>query len=139
MKINLLTLSPSDFCLTTQACKEGVDFAKKHSSMHEVWEKCPNLSWYLWMIERLPDPPLKELRLFAVWCAQNTPLKDGRTTGCLLTDPRSIRALEVAERFANGQASDEERAAAWAAAWAAARDAQLAQFRLMVPNPFPKP
>ena len=57
----------------------------------------------------------KEIRLYAVWCAQQVQH--------LMKDPRSIDALDVAERFANGTASNEELAAAWDAAGAAARDA----------------
>ena len=61
----------------------------------------------------------KEKRLFAVWCA--------RQVQHLLTDPRSLVALDVAERFALGAATLAELDAAWAAArsaaWAAARDA----------------
>ena len=70
----------------------------------------------------------KNLRLFAVWCA--------RQVEYLMADERSKNAINVAEKYANGEAIDEElaaaraaardaaRAAAWAAAWAAARDAQ---------------
>ena len=65
----------------------------------------------------------RELRLWACWCARNTPLGNGRTTWDLMTDPRSRAAVECAERHANGQATDAELAAAWAAAWAAARAA----------------
>ena len=54
-------------------------------------------------------------RLFAVWCA--------RKVQHLMTDTRSITALDVAERYANGQASAEELDTAWAAAMAAARAA----------------
>ena len=45
-----------------------------------------------------------------------------------MTDERSRNALNVAERYANGQATDEEFAAAWAAwaAWDAAWDAARA-------------
>jgi hypothetical protein len=50
----------------------------------------------------------RELRLYAVWCA--------RQVQHLLTDPRSIAALDVAERFANGEASQQELDAARAAA-----------------------
>lgn len=61
----------------------------------------------------------REIRLFAVWCA--------RQVQHLMTDPRSIAALDVAERFAHGLATQEElaaaRVAARAAAWAAAADA----------------
>jgi hypothetical protein len=44
----------------------------------------------------------------------------------LMTDPRSVAALDVAERHANGQATDEELKVAWDAAnaaWAAANAA----------------
>jgi len=57
----------------------------------------------------------KEIRLYAVWCA--------RQVQHLMKDPRSINALDVAERFANGTASNEELAAARDAAWAAAKAA----------------
>ncbi|MBO7775264.1 hypothetical protein J6352_16210 [Burkholderia pseudomallei] len=60
----------------------------------------------------------RDLRLFAVWCA--------RQVEHLMQDRRSKDALNVAERFANGGATDEERAAAWDAARAAARDAWAA-------------
>jgi hypothetical protein len=42
----------------------------------------------------------KTLRLFAVWCA--------RQTEHLLTDERSRNAINVAERYAHGQATKEE-------------------------------
>ena len=57
----------------------------------------------------------REIRLFAVWCA--------RQVQHLMSDYRSVEALDVAERFANGEVSDVELAAARDAAWDAARDA----------------
>ena len=47
----------------------------------------------------------REIRLYAVWCA--------RQVQHLMTDPRSLRALDVAEAHAYGNATDEELAAAW--------------------------
>jgi len=76
----------------------------------------------------------KQIRLLAVASA--------RRVQHLMTDQRSIAAIDTAERYANGLATDEElkaaaddaddaawdaaRAAAMAAAWAAARDAAMA-------------
>ena len=57
----------------------------------------------------------REIRLYAVWCA--------RQVQHLNTDPRVSACIDVAERFANGEATHEERDAAWAAAGAAAGDA----------------
>ena len=67
-------------------------------------------------------------RLYTIWCA--------RQIQRLMTDQRSLNALDVAERHANGQATDEELSAAWANVVAAvlavretARAAQAAKFR----------
>lgn len=80
----------------------------------------------IWCLSAI-DGVERDARLFAVWCA--------RQVQHLMTDERSLRALDIAERFANGNATEEERAAAWAAArdaagaaagaaaWAAARAA----------------
>src|SRR6185503_3979478 len=54
----------------------------------------------------------REIRLFAVWCA--------RQVEHLMEDERSKQALVVAERHANGEATDAELAAARDAAWDAA-------------------
>lgn len=165
--MNLLTMSPAEFCTATRACAEGREFARQYDKMADVWEHCPKSDWLLWITDKLDQrPDDRTLRLFAVWCARNTPLDDGRVTGDLLTDPRSIAAIDVAERYANSMATREEMAAAgaaagaaaWAAAWGAAgaaaeatqaaawaaacaaggaaRAAQATQFRRMVPNPF---
>ena len=56
----------------------------------------------------------REIRLYAVWCA--------RQVQHLMTNQRSIDALDVAERYANGQATQDELNAAMAAAWEAIRD-----------------
>ena len=79
----------------------------------------------LWCCRAEPQHS-QQWRLFAVSCA--------RSVQHLLTDPRSIAAIDVAERHANGMACDAELATAWyaaraaarAAAWYAARDAARA-------------
>lgn len=69
----------------------------------------------LWCL-RAVDGHEKEMRLYAVWCA--------RQVQHLMVGPHSIAALDVAEKFAEGNATADEltaaRAAAVAAAWAAA-------------------
>jgi len=71
----------------------------------------------LWCL-RAVDGHEREMRLFAVDCA--------RSVQSLITDPRNIVALDVAESHANGFASDNELKAAWAAARNAAWDAARA-------------
>jgi hypothetical protein len=65
----------------------------------------------LWCL-RAVDGHDREIRLFAVWCA--------RQVQHLMTDQRSIAVLDVAERFAKGEATQAELAAAAYAAYAAA-------------------
>ena len=109
------------------------DFAK-HEPCYNPAEKYGEWQGTILDLMQHPDIPAKDkvwaftregivddktLRLFAVGCA--------RRVQHLMTDQRSLDALDVAERYANGNATKDElnaaRAAAWAAAWDAAMDA----------------
>ena len=72
------------------------------------------VDYALWCL-RAVDGHAREKLLYAYWCARQVP--------SLMGDLSSVTALDVAERNANGAASDDERAAAKAAgaeaAWAA--------------------
>ena len=112
------------FCTKHHACEEGKKWALAScATMKDVWEKAKP-EWLIWVATRPSVLTDKELRLFAVFCA--------RQVQHLMTDPRSIEAIDVAEKHAQGKASDDELAAARAAAdvaslaadaaaWAAAR------------------
>ena len=64
----------------------------------------------LWCARACPEHD-KEWRLFAVWCA--------RQVQHLMTDERSIAAIDTAERYADGKATDKELHEAWYAAFIA--------------------
>jgi hypothetical protein len=68
----------------------------------------------LWCL-RAVDGYQREMRLFAVECA--------RSVQYLIKNQRSVDAIDVAERYANGLAADNELAAAWDAARYAAKSA----------------
>jgi hypothetical protein len=68
--------------------------------------------WCLRSVEGLE----KEIRLLAVACA--------REVQHLMTDPLSVEALDVAERYAHGKATKEELEKAYAAAYAASDTAR---------------
>ena len=80
------------------------------------------------LLKRYESWTEQSARLFACWCVRNTPLAGGKTTWDLLNDPRSKTAVEVAERYANGEATSKElaSASAAAAAWASAAAAAWA-------------
>ena len=62
-----------------------------------------------------------QVRRYRVWCA--------RQVQHLMTDPRSLAALDVAERYADGQVTDDDLSAAWIAARAASSGAVMAAER----------
>ena len=68
----------------------------------------------LWCL-RAVEGEDRKIRLFAVWCA--------RRVQHLMTDPRSLQALDVAEAYANGTATLEELREAWNEAAKAVRAA----------------
>ncbi len=101
----------------------------------------------LWCVLRTEVTSERVMRLFAVWSYRQT------LAFVKEPDPRSVACADVAERFANGEATQEEletawsaarsaaRSAAWSAesaAWSAARSAQANQLRKVLPNPFCK-
>ena len=93
-------------------------------TVHEWVEKYRNVvpaKDILWLLLRNEFYDDRQLRLFAVWCTREAlKMVDN-------PDQRSVSACDIAERYANGESTDEElraaRVAAWDAAWDAARDA----------------
>ena len=71
----------------------------------------------LWVVLRKEFLSDRDLRLFAVWCARQALA----IPGC--ENEVCSNTCDVAERYANGEATEDELAAAMAAARAAARDA----------------
>ena len=61
----------------------------------------------------------RQIRLYAVWCA--------RQVQHLMAGSRSVAAIDVADRYANGAATRDELVAAWEAAWDAAEAAEAAE------------
>jgi hypothetical protein len=113
-----------EFCDRHQACPEGREWALANCrDMREAWGKAQP-EWVVWIATRpgaLDDGTLRRFALFSASRVRH-----------LMRDPRSTHALDVAERHADGLATDEELAAARDAARdarAAARDATLAAER----------
>lgn len=97
------------------ACKEAKEWCKG-KSLQQAWNESRRSDWMLWLVNNTKtDATDKELRLIAVKCA--------RQVQHLMKDQRSINALDVAEKFATGEATQDELGAASAAASAAANAA----------------
>jgi hypothetical protein len=99
----------------------AIEWAKDYDTLQDAWDNCQRGDWMIWLIDKMGWSNDKDLRLMSVAFA--------RQVQHLMKDQRSINALDVAERYANGEATVDElreaRAAAraadtaWAAAWAA--------------------
>lgn len=81
------------------ACRKSCPWARG-KSLQEAWEKCPRPEWMLWWLKKLGYDDARELRLFACWCV--------RQVWDAVTDPQCRVAVEVAERYARGEATVEE-------------------------------
>jgi hypothetical protein len=88
-----------------RACAEAQEWAKGHESLDEAWAACPRADWMLWLLARTTAD-------------QNDPRF--RLTACDFAElSMPHRAIQVARKFANGEASREEMAVAGATSWVA--------------------
>jgi len=116
-------MKTADFLRTHDACCEGAKWALSVSSdMSAVWDALVDQGkheWLLWTVTRLGVFPESILRKLACRFVRETPLSDGRMVWDLLTDERSRQAVEVAEAYVDGKATESELSAAAAeASWA---------------------
>jgi len=112
-------MSVLEFCDRHSSCSQGREWALANCrDMDHAWETLKP-EWLMWVATRRGVLDDRTLRLFAVWCA--------RQVQHLMTDPRSVVAVDVAERFANGDATAEELKVAWDVARNAARAARDAR------------
>ena len=101
-----------DFCSRHRACPDGREWALANCrTMQDAWDTA-RPEWLVWIATRPGVLDDRTLRRFAVWSV--------RQVQHLMEDPRSVAALDLAERHADGKATDEELAAAWTDAWNAA-------------------
>ena len=103
------------------ACAEARAWlvAGQYPTLEAAWQVCQRGDWMLWLLRESNTPS-------GIW--RHLAVDFAEQVRHLMTDERSRAALQVARRYADGQASDEElsaaRAAAGDAAWDAARDVQ---------------
>lgn len=120
-------MKTADFLRAHRACQSGAKYALGIGpDMADVWDamiRDGKHEWLLWTATRKGVFPDAVLRRLACRFVRETPLADGRKVWDLLADARSRTAVEVAERHADGLATDEELSAASAAAGDAAGDA----------------
>jgi hypothetical protein len=96
-------------------CEEGEKFLREQGTLEAAWDACVRADWMLWLDSSLELLTPRQRAEFACRCVRETPAGEG-TVWDLLTDDRSRRAVETAETFLRGEATEEElKLAAWAA------------------------
>jgi len=98
-------------------CEEAIEWLDESgiTDLADAWDRCHRGDWMLWICDALSLLDDRERRLIACRCVRETPLGDGRKVWDLLAD-ESRQAVVVAERYADGAATDEELADAYVAA-----------------------
>ena len=94
------------------ACIDGIASAMRCSTPQEAWEKAKP-QYLIWIFFKIADE--QSIHRFGLWAA--------RQVQHLMTDPRSLAALDTKEKWLNGEATDDELEIAYYAARAAARAA----------------
>ena len=109
-------MNVKEFCRKHNACHTGSKFALKFATMKDVWDalmrgepdKEAARCWALWIISR--DEVLSKMERVEL------SVRFAERVKHLMKDQRSIDALEVAKRYAEGNATDEELEQAYDAA-----------------------
>ncbi len=123
-------MKTADFIREHHACRRGAEWALSISEdMADVWDAMIEQNRYDWLLWAAIQPGVFSdtvVRKLACRFVRETPLSDGRKVWDLLTDERSRKAVEVAERYEDGKATKKELADARNAAYAADRAAYAA-------------
>ena len=101
-------MNVKEFCRKHNACHTGSKFALKFATMKDVWDALMRgepdnetaRCWALWIISR--DGVLSKMERVEL------SVRFAERVKHLMKDQRSIDALEVAKRYAEGNATDEE-------------------------------
>ncbi len=103
--------TPGEFCKKYDECAEGMAFAARFATLAEAWGVCHRADWMIWAMRKADKTEGLDrlLRIFACDCAE----------AASPTDPRSLAAVAVARRYADGLATVEELRAAYVSAFAA--------------------
>ncbi len=127
----------ADFLEHHRACAKPRPWAEQCDTLEEAWKTCPSPEPLIWALRKAGFQELRPLMVWACWCV--------RQVAHFLTEQQSMQALEVADRFAEGNATIEELTAMTGAAQQAERPnlplqaawSARAVAELTVPRPVP--
>lgn len=89
-----------EFLKHNGACGEGIEWASKNcETLQDAWDKAKP-AWVTWLATQPGVLTERELHEFGLWCAEQV--------RHLMTDPRSIAALDAKRAWLDGEISDEQ-------------------------------
>ncbi len=98
-----------EFLDSKEACNEAKEWAKG-KTLEEIWETCHRGDWMLWLFRRATNYNYQQLTLAKGHCAN--------TVRHLMKDERSVKAVDAAILFGEGNLTESELSAAAADAYA---------------------
>ncbi|NLN02939.1 MAG: hypothetical protein GX174_13715 [Lentisphaerae bacterium] len=105
-------------------CAKALEWLAENgiTELADAWDRCHRGDWMLWLCDALSLLSDREMRMIACKVVRETPIGDGRKVWDLLT-VESRHAVSVAEKYADGDATDEQLADASAAVASATKRA----------------
>ena len=89
-----------EFLKRNGACRDGVKWASENcETLQDAWDKAKP-EWVVWLATQPGVLTERELHEFGLWCAEQV--------RHLMTDPRSIAALDAKRAWLDGEISDEQ-------------------------------
>ena len=128
MKLENMTVGRFFATQGKSACDAGREWALANcATIRDVWEKCERADWMLWMLNALGNTDKSVLRL-TVATFREMPFQLGKPMVAYMV-AESITAVNILEKFLNGEATTDELDAAsyeasYAASYAASRAAR---------------
>jgi len=104
-------MTPLDRLRNLGACTEAIQWASQYPDLETAWTACERGDWMLWYAAKT-GASRRQVVGIAAKCA--------RLVQHLMTDERSIAALDACDRYARGEVSEVEMRDAYAAAYSAA-------------------
>lgn len=90
-----------------------INSTKSYATVSDWWDECANSDNMLEFLQRIGYGSERVLRLMGCRFVRETQIGEGRTVWDLLDDERSRDSVLIAERWANGDATDKELKVAW--------------------------
>ena len=104
-------MKAKDLIIKYSGCEQAIKWAGD-KTIQEAWDTCERGDWMLWIYKKMYPNNIREITRAKAHCAN--------TVRHLLTDERSLMAIDTALAFSNGEATIEQLQSAATSSYASA-------------------